>query len=182
MLAMPIFSVASALRQPQAFAGRYVVFVGKIEKVRAHKGQAEMVVAEQSRGTDQGVVFVGPTAGSVSSSSSSSSGSGRYSTSGVLGSGSGSYSASSSRTTGTREGMLEQRETFEFSDTGRSIFVRLAKADPYLSTDHDYLFLVRFDGAKKGDVDQSSDEDPVLIPLVTLVSYHEVSAAGVISR
>ena len=43
---MPSFSVASAVRQPQAFAGRSVVFVGKIEKVRAHKGQAEMVVAE----------------------------------------------------------------------------------------------------------------------------------------
>lgn len=179
---MPIFDVSAALRQPQAFVGRYLVFVGKIEKVRSLKGQAEMVVAEQSRGTDHGVVFVGPTSGSVSGSSSSSSGSGGFSSSGVMGSGSGSYHSSSSRSSGSREGMLEDRDTFEFADTGRSIFVRLAKADPYLSTEHDYLFLVRFDGAKKGDVDQSSDEDPVLIPLVSLVSYHEVSASGVISR
>jgi len=79
-------------------------------------------------------------------------------------------------------GDMEQRVSYEFAETGQEVFVRLAQPDPFLSVDRNFVFLVRFDATKKSDVDGSSDEDPAMTALVTLVSYHDVNAEGVISR
>ncbi len=179
---LALFELGAALRQPDAFKGRYLVFVGKVEKLRSAKGRSELVVLEQSRGSDQTAVFSGKMRGSVSASSSRSSGSGRFATSGVLGSGSGSYTSSGSSSGASMSGDMEQRVSYEFSETGQEVFVRLAQPDPFLSVDRNFVFLVRFDATKKSDVDGSSDEDPAMTALVTLVSYHDVNAEGVISR
>ena len=179
---LALFELGAALRQPEAFKGRYLVFVGKIEKLRSAKGRSELVVLEQSRGSDQTAVFSGKTRGSVSSSRSSSSGSGRFSSTGIVGSGSGSYNRSGSSSGASMYGDMEQRVSYEFSETGQEVFVRLAQPDPFLAVDRNFVFLVRFDATKKSDVDGSSDEDPLMTALVTLISYHDVNAEGVISR
>jgi hypothetical protein len=192
---LPVFELSAALKQPQAFKGRYLLFVARVSKLREVKGRSELVLAERARMSEQSDVFALGGHGSSSSSSgssssySSSSGSARFQSSGMLGSGSASGSGSTSRESGyssgsmSKSGALEQRVTFEFEDTGQEIHVRLAQPDPFLSVDRSFVFLVRFDGAKKVDVDEDTEtEEPTTVALVSLVSYHDVNVGGVISR
>jgi hypothetical protein len=178
---LPVFELSAALKQPQAFKGRYVLFVGRVSKLREVKGQAELVLAERARQSDQSSVFAGGESyGSVSSSSGSMSASGQYESS--SGSGRGSVSASGSRSGSYQSGRMETRVTFEFEDTGQEIRARLARPDPFLSVDRSFVFLVRFDGAKKVDSEDTESEEPISVALVSLVSYHDVNIGGVISR
>jgi len=168
---IPVFELPSALKQPNAFKGRYVVFVGKIAETRNKKGNLEMVLLEQSLGSDTQYVMGTRAYGSTSSSSGK--GAMAWRSSGVMGSGSasGSYSSGSQSVSGD----MERRVTEVFEDTGQEIIARLKAADPFLVADKNLVFLVRFDGALIGDTSNLSEgEEPVRTALVTLVSYHEL--------
>jgi hypothetical protein len=181
---LPLFEVSAAVRQPEAFRGRYLVFVGRIEKLKSAKGRTEMVLAEAGRIDEDTVVFAAGGYGSVSSSSGSGAVTGSYSSSSrsgnVTGSSSGTASASGSYASSDsyRAGRLERRGMTTFEDTGQKIITRLAGADPYLSVDRTFVFLVRFEGARALADDTADDEEPKLTAMVSLVSYHDVSAVG----
>ena len=175
---LPLFELSAAVRQPDAFKGRYLVFVGRIEKLKASgKGRYELVLAEAGRMDEDTVVFSEGSYGSVSNSSGSASVRGSYKTD-THGSGSGEASGSYERSGSSRSGRLERRGMTSFEDTGQRIITRIAAPDPYLSVDRTFVFLVRFDGARTLADDAAEDEDPKLTALVTLVSYHDVSPVG----
>lgn len=175
---VPLFELSAALAQPEAFKGRYLLFVGRIGKIKSVKGRQELVVQEVSRTAEEASVFASGSYGSKSGSSGSASGS--YTTSGALGSGSGSASYQSGGS--SQYGALETRTNFDFEETGQQIFARMNAADPFLSIDRRFLFLVRFDGARASDDDDSEEEQPRKVALVSLVSYHDVSAGGTINQ
>jgi hypothetical protein len=176
---LPLFELSAALQQPKAFKGRYVLFVGRVQRIRDHRGQTEVILAERARVSDQATVFAGAMHGHASGSSSS--GSSSFRSTGMMGSG--SAEAQGSRSSFSQSGNVELRVTADFEDTGQEIQARLAQSDPFLAVDRSFVFLVRFDGAKKSDAsDEEIEEEPAMVALVSLVSYHDVNASGVISR
>ncbi|MFZ5441211.1 MAG: hypothetical protein ACOZQL_14475 [Myxococcota bacterium] len=154
-----LFGLPTAVRQPAAFKGRYLVFVGKIAELKDKRGKAEAVVLEQSLSSELSLVMTGPMRGGR--------GSAKWGSSGALGSGSASY--------GSVSGDVEQRQTDSFEETGQEVVLKLRQLDPYLTVDKNLLFLVRFDNAVIGDTaDLSDGEEPTRTGVVTLISYHEL--------
>jgi hypothetical protein len=175
---LPLFELSAALKQPDTFKGRYLVFVGRIDKMKAVKGRYELMLAENARVEEDTTVYAAEGGyGSSSTRSGSASVSGSYQTD-TRGSGRGQASGSYAGASASRSGKLERRSMTTFEDTGQRIITRLASPDPYLSVDRNFLFLVRFDGARTLADESSEDEEPKLTAVVSLVSYHDVSAVG----
>lgn len=169
---IPVFDLASALKQSVAFQGRYLVFVGKISETKMAKGKIELVLLEQALSSELATVFSsGPRSGSVSTSSGG--GQGGWRSSGIVGSGSASGSYSNRST--SEYGRVETRVTDVFEDTGQEIIAKIRQPDPFLTVDKNMVFLVRFDGTLVGDTENLSDgEEPHRTALVTLISYHDI--------
>lgn len=178
---LPLFELTAALSQPEAFKGRYLVFVGRIEKLKSSKGRQELVLVERARSDEESRVMGANSYGSVSSSRGSGSAQGSYRTD-RYGSGSAQVSGEYSRSGSYMSGQLETRSTVSFDDTNQQILARLAGPDPFLSIDRSFVFLVRFDGARKVDADEADDEEPRLMALVSLVSYHDLNAGGTVAE
>lgn len=163
-----VFDLDVALRQPGTYRGKYVLVRGKVTDVRASKGAPEvrvMQMGNKAASYDKAV-------GSKYSSSSrgSRSGSMSYNTSNY---GSGSAQGSMSSAGSYSSQMTEEKYENVVEETGQEALLRLTQADPFLVVDGDFLFLTRFDGAKKSDA--SPDEDMAEnIALLSLVSYHQV--------
>ncbi|MDP1829377.1 MAG: hypothetical protein Q8L48_39290 [Archangium sp.] len=170
---IPVFDLASALKQSGAFKGRYLVFVAKISEAKEKKGKTELVLLEQALSSEAAMVLSnGQGSGSVSSSSGA--GTAAWRSNGVLGSGSasGSYSQGGSSVSG----QFEQRVTDTFEETGQEIIAKVKQPDPFLTVDKNLVFLVRFDGSARLDTASASEgvEDPLRTALVTLISYHDL--------
>jgi hypothetical protein len=168
---IPVFDLASALKQSAAFTGRYLVFVGKIAEAKTSKGKIELVLAEQTLTSEVASVLSGPRTGAVSTSSGS--GQVGFRSNGIVGSGSaqGSYTNRST----TESGRIEQRVTDTFEDTGQEVIAKIKQPDPFLTADKSLVFLVRFDGALVTDTEAASEgEEPYRTALVTLISYHDL--------
>jgi hypothetical protein len=174
---LPLFELSAAVRQPDAFKGRYLVFVGRIDKLKSVKGRYELVLAENARVEEDTSVFAEGSTATTSSRSGSASVSGSY-RSDRMGSGSGQASGSYQGSSASRSGTLERRSMTTFEDTGQRVITRLATPDPYLSVDRNFLFLVRFDAARPMADESAEDEEPKLTAVVSLISYHDVSAVG----
>jgi hypothetical protein len=168
---IPVFDLASALKQTVAFKGRYLIIVAKIGEAKSAKGRVELVLLEQSWGSEVASVLSGPRTGTVTTSSGS--GQVGFRSNGVLGSGSaqGSYA---NRTT-TETGGMEQRVTDVFEETGQEIIAKVKQPDPFLTADKNLVFLVRFDGTLVTDTENTSaGDEPSRTALVTLISYHDL--------
>jgi hypothetical protein len=165
---LQIFELNAALAQPEAYKGRYLLFVGRIERFKAAKGRTDMIVMQRARGADESRVYSGATYGE--SSSYSAAGSDRY--------GSSKYAEQGS----FMSGRMEARVTATFEDTGQQIITRLADVDPFLSVNRTFVFLARFDGAKRSDNESSEeDEEPRTTAMVSLVSYHSLNEGGTVA-
>ncbi len=167
---IPLFELGAAVKSAPAFKGRYLVFVGEIAESKTAKGKTELVVMEQRVGSEMSNVLTGNRYGSTSSSATS--GSARWSSSGILGSGSAAGSTSGS--SGTVSGQVETRVSDVFEDSGQEVLLKLKQDDPFLRVEKRTLFLVRFDGAKVTDAENTGEgEEPKRVAMATLVSYHD---------
>ncbi len=165
---VPMFELKAALNSPQTFKGRYLMFVARIGDMQTKKGKVELAVNEMTLQGSTENVLVGRRTGTSASVSASAAGRvGPYSASG-------SYAASGTRVSGD----VETRSTTEFVESGESALVRLKQADPFLSTERNFLFLVRFDGAVVSDAD-GVEEEGRKTALTTLVAYFDVQTGAI---
>lgn len=153
---IPMFDLASALKQPKVFAGRYVLFVARVDDMAVKKGRAEVVLSEMVLGSETADVMAGR----------------RYGTNESLNASVGNtkISGNYSRTSGE----VETRVSNTFEPSGEQILVKLREPDPYLSSDRNFLFLTRFEGVRV--MDDANEDDPRNTALVSLISYHELLA------
>lgn len=167
---IPLFDLASALKQPSAFKGRYLVVLGKVGDLKERGGRTEVTLQEQARSSEVSRVVGKDAYGTVSNSSSKGSVSWQSRDS-IVGSGSASGSSSSQRS--SVSGKMEQRVTDTFDETGQVIIAKLKQPDPFLRAEQNMVFLVRFDGTAVADAETTNEgEEPKRTALVTLVSYH----------
>jgi len=174
---IPLFDLSAALKQPNAFKGRYLVVAARVGDVREEHGRTEMVLSEVTAQTDTQHVWVGPRAATQTSSSNR--GDGAWGFPGTHG----PMFPSSGRGTLDSRGMgqsgyIETRAVDSFADTGKELVLRLTKSDPFLGSDRPFVFLVRFDGTRVSDDAQTDDAagDQLRTPVVTLISYHDLNS------
>src|SRR3954471_15162169 len=186
---VPLFTLAAALRQPEMYRGRWVLVRGTLSEMRQDGARAAALMSETSLRATGAEVQVGPVSRFDRSSSSSSSGdaqaSGYATTRGnVQGRGS-SYSGSASTSAGARYSgssqstssgrteysSVKQKFENERVETGRRALGRLAKADPFLETEKEFLFLARFDGMNPPG---AQDQGP--LALLSIAGYFRPNA------
>lgn len=174
---IPLFELSAALRQPNAFKGRYLVVAARVGDVREEHGRTEMVLSEVTAQTEVQHVWTGPRAATQTSANNTGNGAwGFPGTHGPVFPGSGRGTLDSRAL--SQSGTLETRAVDSFADTGKEIVLRVTKADPFLGSDRPFVFLVRFDGTRVSDDAQTDDAsgDQLRTPVVTLISYHDVNS------
>jgi hypothetical protein len=153
---VPLFTLAAAMAQPNVFKGRYIVLRGKVDDLRAAKGGAMTVtIAEYAV---SGQLKESRTQGPVAQ-----------------------WRGGRSRSGGNSA----YRDDFEVKrqfvsdntseETGREALGRLAKADPFLQPDKEFIILARFDGVRSTD-DGESEGEAAEQAILTLYSYFEPSS------
>jgi hypothetical protein len=176
---LPVFDLKSAVTQPGTYKGKYVVFVGKVGKMKEAKGKVELALYEQSVSTGDGGRFMPTGPAYYQSSESSGAYAARGSSSRHGGFSYGAAGASSSSSLGV-SGHIEQGARGDvFEETGQEIIAQLTNADPFLSTEKQFLFLVKFNSAKTSDTsadEEDTSEEPSKLALVSLVSYHDIGS------
>lgn len=176
---LPIFDLKSAVAQPGTYKGKYLVFVGKVGKVKEVKGKVELALYEQSVSTGDGGRFMPTGPASLTTTESSGSYVARGGSSRHGGFAYGAAGASSSSRLNV-QGHIEQGARGDvFEETGQEILAQLANADPFLVTEKQFLFLVKFNSAKASDTSADEDEtseEPAKLALVSLVSYHDIGS------
>lgn len=166
---IPVFDLASALKQASAYKGRYLLLVAKISEAKEVKGRTELVLLEQSLSNETASVMSGPTYGTVASNSGNVNATWRTTTS------SGTATANYANRGATESGAMERRVTDVFEETGQEVIAKLKQPDPFLTVDKNLVFLVRFDGTVSSDIGVvHKGEDPLATALVTLISYHDL--------
>lgn len=163
---IPVFDLASALKQSSAYKGRYLLFVGKISEAKEIKGRTELVLLEQALSSESATVMTGPMYGSTTTATGNVNATWRTTTS------SGTASANAAHRGTVTSGSMENRVTDVFEETGQEVIAKLKQPDPFLTVDKNLVFLVRFDGKLSSDI--ARGEDPLGTALVTLISYHDL--------
>lgn len=163
---LPIFGLASAMAQPEAVKGRYVLLRAKVKKFDRQGEETVVRLAEQkleSVGTD---VQVGEAP--VVERESSQRG-WIVGNAGMLG----RADLRGQVDTSTREAQRTTVRHFDNvpADTGREALARLARPDAFLSVEQEYILLARFDGLRTTSVGEPGDPEPPKVPVLTLVSY-----------
>ncbi|MCE9671155.1 hypothetical protein LY474_25425 [Myxococcus stipitatus] len=164
---IPIFSLASAVDRPDTYKGRYVLVRAQVadQRVEGERPTVWLVEHTLTSVETSAPVGYGERIDTTTSSSGDLGGQTQLTGPGRLG------------------GNLVTRERSDFSvtqrnfdnisdETGREALGRLAKADPFLETRRDYVFLARFDGVRLTSGGADDDAEAPRIPVLTIVSYH----------
>jgi hypothetical protein len=164
---VPIFSLASAIDQPETYRGRYVLMRARVADQRSDGERPTLWLVEhglQSVGSrrEVGVAYHSDTIVSEAPGANGRAG-----------------LSISMREANTQS--ASERTFDNISDeTGREALGRLAAPDPFLETRRDYVILARFDGLRvtSGMTTDEEDEGPKM-PVLTIVSYHLPQALAV---
>ncbi len=62
-------------------------------------------------------------------------------------------------------------------ETGREALLRIGRADPFREPGRDFIFVARFDGVRA--TSNGNDDEPELIPALSLISYAEPNALAI---
>jgi hypothetical protein len=166
---LPVFSLATAVSEPDMYKGRLLIVRGKPGQMAMEKGKPTMRLAE----TSEHAVQVWHQNRYRNSAAAEGAASGSYARNGrsdkVNAQGSGSWSGG-----GSSGYSRDQDVTNESQPTGRNVLGRLTAADPFLMKDQDYIFLARFDGVKE-EPDESDEDHPKQVGIVTIISYFKPS-------
>lgn len=163
---LPIFSLASAIAQPDTYKGRYILIRAQVGDVRREGEKPTVWLVEQGLGSVSSEQRVGV----MRSKEKSSTTSGNLGGETTLGSGQIGGSISKNETTRTEDTVITYDNVS--TETGREALGRMARADPFLSPGRDFVILARFDGMRttSGSLDEE-DEGP-RIPVLSIVSYY----------
>jgi len=166
---LPVFPLSAAMRQPDVYKGRLVLVRATYEDVKTAGNATSAKLSETALATAKTETErEGHKHGSTRSSSGNLSAS--YNTTNY-GSGSGSVGYSSQSSYKTTNTMMKYENVAK--PTGLSAIAKLPQADPFLQPGKDYLFLVRFDGART--VPTESEDKPEQLGVVTVLTYHTVA-------
>ncbi|MCP3099413.1 hypothetical protein LZ198_11085 [Myxococcus sp. K15C18031901] len=164
---IPIFSLASAVDRPDTYKGRYVLVRAQVADQRTEGERPTVWLVEQTLSSVEtsAPVGYGERVDTLTSSSGDLGGQTQLTGPGRVG---GSFV-----TRERSDSSVTQRHFDNISDeTGREALGRLAKADPFLETRRDYVFLARFDGVRLTSGGADDDAEAPRIPVLTIVSYH----------
>jgi hypothetical protein len=157
---VPLFTLAAAVRQPDVYKGRWVVVRAAIKQLKANSAYvAETSLHSTSREVQVGGKYRSEYSGNTNIQAEGQSS--RY------GSARGSAQVNSN---GRSEwSVVEQKFENEHVETGRQAIGKLAKEDPFLEPEKDFIFLARFDGVRAGD-----DDKPVA--MLSIAGYFQPNA------
>ena len=162
---VPLFTLSAALRQPDVYKGRWVLVRGALSGIRQDAGRPSAIMRETSLRATAREVQVGSTTRIEHTSSAK--GQREVETTRYGNARSSAHYSSSARSDYTR---LNQKFENERVETGRLALGRLARADPFLEPEKDFLFLARFDG-----VNPSRDQEQP-VALLSIAGYFQPSA------
>lgn len=170
---IPLFSLSAAMEQPDTYKGKFVLFRGKASELKNKGGAVTVALTETTMSGGEHKIQEGL----QYESSSSSAGQGQVS---VKSSHYGNASAqgSYSDTRDHSSGYTSKRFMNESRETGREALGRLAKPDPFLVPEKEFIFLARFDGVRVTSATEA-DADPVKKAILTVHSYYEPAAEQV---
>lgn len=180
---VPLFAFGAAMAQPDTYKGQYVLLRAKVSDIRNGAETTTVKLAEYDLGSAGFEHDIGPTHKSSSSYAGggthehSAAGSASYQTSNYgSGTAEGAYSSASKSSYGG--GSEHSYKTVETkydnvaSETGRAALGKLAKPDPFLTPDKEFIVLGRFEGTRSaGDGDKKQN-----VGVLTVVSYLEPSS------
>ncbi|RKH12206.1 hypothetical protein D7V97_09220 [Corallococcus sp. CA053C] len=172
---VPIFSLASAIAQPDTYRGRYVLLRAQVADQRLDGERPTLWLVEQGLQSVGSHRDVGVTYRTDTLSETSGDLGGRT----VL---TGEGRVGGSLVTRESTGQSATVRTYDniSEETGREALGRLPAPDPFLESRRDYVILARFDGLRvtSGMTTDDEDEGP-RIPVLTIVSYHLPQALAV---
>ncbi len=162
---LPIFSLASAIAQPDTYKGRYILVRAQVGDLRSEGEKPTVWLVEQGLGS----VATEQQVGLARRKDSTTITSGNVGGQTTLGSGTVGGAISQSESTRTTHTVPHYDNIS--TETGREALGRLARPDPFLAPGRDFVILARFDGMRttSGSLDVE-DEDP-RIPVLSIVSY-----------
>jgi hypothetical protein len=163
---LPIFSLASAMAQPDTYKGRYILVRAQVGDVRSQGEKPTVWLVEQGLGSVASEQQVGVMRRKESSSTTAGNLGGQT----TFGGGQVAGSLSKSETTRTGDTVITYDNIS--TDTGREALGRLVKADPFLSPGRDFVILGRFDGMRTTSGAMDEDDDGPRIPVLSIVSYY----------
>ncbi len=159
------FDLASAIDRPATFRGRTVLFFGQIRGSYEDTKSSTVEIDELSLGSMPGEA--------VESLRTTTETTSRTRLEGQLqapmlpsGQGQGTLQHDSAST----RGRTSLRYETVIEKTGHDVIGRLSKNDPFLSSAHPWLFVAKFD-----DVWRPEKGDEVRVPVVSILSWHELS-------
>lgn len=162
---IPVFSLRDCVTQPQLYEGRYVMIRGTLEEVRTSGDAVAARLTEHALQAEEWEVPLGRIHRKVAVT--------RYggSASGNLGAlGGGTIGGQLNVSDDDYEMDVARRYDNVLVETGRDAVIRLGGPDPYLENGRDLVLLARFDGVRPSS-SSADDEEPDLVPVLTLVDY-----------
>ncbi|HEX8698659.1 MAG TPA: hypothetical protein VF815_07475 [Myxococcaceae bacterium] len=163
---LPIFSLSSAIAQPDTYKGRYILIRAQVGDVRSEGEKPTVWLVEQGLGSVGSEQRVGTARRKERSSTTS----GNLGGETTLGSGQVGGKISKEETTRTEDTVITYDNIS--TETGREALGRMAKADPFLSPGRDFVILARFDGMRTTSGSMDDDDEGPRIPVLSIVSYY----------
>lgn len=163
---LPIFSLSSAIAQPDTYKGRYILVRAQVGDMRSEGEKSTVLLVEQGLGSVATDKAVGVARRQRSTTTHS----------GNLGGqttfGGGQVAGTLSKDESTRQEETVPHYDNISTETGREALGRLAKADPFLSPGRDFVILARFDGMRATAGSVEGDDDEARMPVLSIVSYY----------
>jgi hypothetical protein len=162
---IPVFSLRDCITQPQLYEGRYVMIRGTLEEVRTSGDAVAARLTEHALQAEEWEVPVGRIRRKVATTRYGGTASGNLAS---LGNG----TIGGQLDVGNDDYEMDVARRFDnvLVETGRDAVIRFGAADPYLENGRDLVLLARFDGVRPSS-SSADDEEPDLVPVLTLIDY-----------
>ena len=163
---LPLFSLASAISQPDTYKGRYILVRAQVGDRRSEGEKSTLWLVEQDlTSVPQEVQF-----GTAHRREST------FTTTGDVGGqtslGSGTVGGSLAQTELSRDSVTIPAYDNISNETGREALGRLAGQDPFLEPGRDFIILARFDGMRTTSGASDEEDEGPSIPVLSIVSYY----------
>ncbi|MBN1205067.1 MAG: hypothetical protein JXB05_09110 [Myxococcaceae bacterium] len=163
---LPIFSLSSAIAQPDTYKGRYILVRAQVGDARTEGEKSTVWLVEQSLGSVASEQQVGVARRKDSASTTSGSVGGETTL------GSGTVGGAITETESSRRSDTVPHYDNITTETGREALGRLVKPDPFLAPGRDFVILGRFDGMRTTSGSLDEDDDGPRIPVLSIVGYY----------
>ncbi len=162
---LPIFSLSSAIAQPDTYKGRYILVRAQVGDARTQGEKSTVWLVEHGLGSVSSEQQVGLARRRDSASTLSGNVGGETSL------GSGTVGGAVTQTESNRSSETVPHYDNVSTETGREALGRLAKPDPFLAPGRDFVILARFDGMRTTSGALDEDDDGPRIPVLSIVGY-----------